>query len=177
MERFLSLFYLIFSLSAHGAVPASTPSIGIGATGALSAPPSNVPLSNPSDSAYAVFSIYAGDNSALTAGNFYPFYKNGSQYRVSSGVKAYCFNNQAFSSGATNTFQLVSSLTFYAFNAGSLTAGGYQSGAAAKYIMITGSISVPTTVPGIYTFDALSYPGIQPGANAGYTIRLDCYEK
>jgi hypothetical protein len=129
-----------------------------------------------------VFSILAGNfASALTSGNVYPFYKNGALYQVTSGKTAYCFNGVAVngSTGGAN-MQLVTDTVTFAFNAttASLTSPVYYAGAAGRTnITTTVSTYVPGSIPGIFTFPSLKWPGFQANNAQGQTLQFDCIEQ
>lgn len=121
-----------------------------------------------------VFTISAGDwVGSLTAGNFYPFYKDGVAYQVTSGKTAYCWGLTG-KAGAASAIQLVSATASFAYNAGSITGGVYQGGVAGKYPQVF--TTAYGRVPGTYSFAATTYPGIQAGASNAIMAKMDCVE-
>lgn len=173
MVNVLSLFLaLILSTNSFAAVvPSGVPSRAIGGTDGFPAP---ISMQN-TDTTY--FMINAGVITA-TSNNFYPFYKNGTQYQVTTGKTARC-EVMVYSSGAGSNlqFQLVSSLTSYAQNAASITSGTYSQGAAGISSFNThptaGTMKAEAIV---YEFAALSYPGIQGLSANNYSVQLFCRE-
>ncbi len=187
MKNFILIAIGVFTAinSWAGAVPAGAPIIGTGATG-LIGPTSNIPLSNPAGGtfstpgAYATFSLHAGSIVAPTVGNYYPLYKNGTAYHVSSGLNmgAICFDMVAntYNSGG-QPYQLMSATASFAYNAGSVTGGVYQCGSSGTYCEWSGlTVNRPDPVPGIYIFGANTYAGYQAGTTNTYGIHMTCYE-
>jgi ribosomal protein L21 len=124
------------------------------------------------------FAIFAGVLSSST-GNFYPFYKNGTQYQVTTGKTCRVEQINLCSTANTNLeLQLVSSLTSYAQNAASITSGTYQGGAVSISAMNTGpTANVFRLFQVPYEFGALSYPGFQALNNTqAYRVILICRE-
>lgn len=176
---YLSLiFSILFSLSANAVAPTSNYNIGLSAVGVSTSPVSNIPLNNLAGAAgtFAVFSLYGGDGGALTATDFYPFYKNGVAYQVTAGKTAYCFNFTA-NNAAAASFQFVSATASFAFGAASITGGVHMGGAAGKYPLESGaSANVVVSIPGTYTFGASTFPGFQIAGNNVLQLHTDCYE-
>jgi hypothetical protein len=79
------------------------------------------------------------------------------------------------SNTAGNKMQLASSLTTFAFNAGSITNGVYQGGASTQYTFALVTANVPATGATMYTFPSAYYPGHQVDATQSTTI-LICKE-
>ena len=183
----MTIFGLIFSLAASAAVPGNAPILTIAAPGqntqALS-----IPLSSLSGTGVnGVFSLYGGCGSGSgTAAHFYPLYKNGlngstSGYQVPAGKTAYCMNVTVSSSGSNNTFQFVSDTAIIPAGANggtTLTSGTYQGGAAGAYTLVAaGSAYNLSSIPGVYTFAANTYVGVQIAAATYYFIHMDCIEQ
>lgn len=124
------------------------------------------------------FTLWGSVNSSAT-GNYYVFYKNGTQYQVTTGKTCRC-EDWGFLSAATNNLQLqlVSSLTSWAQNAASLTSGTYQGGAAGVYPINTGpTANVWRIMHFPYEFVALSYPGFGTGnSTQNYAVFGICRE-
>jgi hypothetical protein len=172
--NFLSLFFALFlSVNSFAAVqPSGVPTKTLGGVDEY---PGSITVSS-TDVSY--FTISATVLSSAT-GNFYPFYKNGTQYQVTTGKTARCEQINIIVGANTNlALQLVSSQTVYAQNAGSITSGTYQGGAVGIYAMNTsGTANKPRVLQNIYEFIALSYPGIQVGnSTQQYMVYLTCRE-
>ena len=186
MERFLVFLFAILSFAANAAVPGNAPILTIAAPGqntqALSLPISQLATG----ASPQVFSLYGGCGTGSgAAAHFYPLYQNGlngstSGYRVTSGKTAYCMNVTATSSGASNSFQLVSDTAVIAGGANgttTLTSGVYLGGAAGAYPLLTETANTPISIPGVYTFGSLTYAGVQIASGAYYYIHMDCFEQ
>ncbi len=188
MEHLLRIIFglLIATNAFASAIPAGAPVIGLGAVAASPAV-SYIPLSNPAGGtfstpgAYATFSLFGGAASTLGANDYYPLYKNGSAYKVSSGlnVGAICIDATASSyPGNSTPFQLFSNTTSFIFGATSLTGTHtFQCGADQTYCHWTGqTVNLPAIVPGMFVFPSGNYVGFQAQAASQYAIHLDCYE-
>lgn len=179
MAWFLILLSLFSQTAFCAAVPSGVPQISIDQIGTMGGKSAIPPSSLSGTGVNGIFSLTAGDGSNnLTAGNFYPFYKNGVAYQVTSGKTAYCFNITLHTSAVANAAQLVSATASFAFNAGSITGGVHQAGAAGKYPMVNQAASTNNGAPqpGTYQFGATTFPGIQSSASATCVVRMDCYE-
>src|ERR1700676_4640624 len=100
-------------------------------------------LTIPEANAQGYFSLSFGTGTA--AGSFSPFFKNGVLYQVTNGKTCVVVHVIVTGPTAANSVQLVHSLTTFTFNAGSITSGAYQGGAAAQYVYSVVSTNVPTT--------------------------------
>lgn len=172
-------FFHQFAMAAI--VPSGVPAIGLGAIGATTIAPSNIPISNPAGAAgtYAVFSLFGGSDAALTSGRFYPLYKDGDAYQVTSGKTAVCFNFRGSGGTGNNLgYQIVSDSVAISFNQSSaLTSGKFQGGASSQYVLITGALSaIKSSEPGIFKTAATRYMGFQVGSSQVYQVSMDCYE-
>ena len=179
MGRFLVLILsALLSLNAFSAVPSGTPSIGIGQASGV-ASPSFIGIDNPSGSNYAMFSLDTGDlGAAFTAGHFYPFFKNGAAYSVTTGKAAYCFNLAGEAQTASNYFAVMTATASFAYNAAAVSNEANWCGAAGKACRGTGSTAAAWVQhPGIYIFASPNiFPGVEGNA-AAMAIHMDCYEK
>lgn len=185
MKTFLSLILALFlplaALAGNGSGNVSNVVGLIGAQSATTVAP-QVIASFGIPAGVSVFSIYAGDwTASVTSGNFYPFYKNGSAYQVSSGKTATCFNITMLINGS-GSIQLMSATASFAFNASSVTGGVYQGGASGRAVITNGSFTggIPLTIPGTYQFTSLTYPGYQVGSGSmdrPPLVHADCYEQ
>lgn len=144
--------------------------LGLGSFGSVG--PSSF-ISIPSTA--TVFTIFAGDSSTVTTGNFYPFYKDGVAFQAgANGTR--CFNLVIIPTTANTSIQLVSATASFAFNAGSLTGGVFQGGATGKYLVPTQAAATQTTWSGIYKFGASTYGGFQAGNTQAFQMHMDCYD-
>lgn len=179
MVNILSVLSLLFAFTASAAiVPSGVPQATLGSAGSVAGSTVISPSAFSGSGVNGIFAIYAGDtNAAATSSNVYPFYKNGTLYQAGANG-AYCWNMVASNGTATQQFQLMHDTVTFAFNAtaASLTAPKYQSGAAGKYILLTGSAGVPGPISSPYKFAANSWPGFQAGANSNYVVSMLCYE-
>ncbi len=182
MGRFLVFIFamsFIFATPVFAAQPSVVPSITIAASG-QQAQGLSIPLSSLSGTGVnGVFSLYGGTGAALTADSFYPLYKNGVAYQVTTGKTAYCFNATLVSSVTNVYFQLLSATASFTFGQSSaLTGPVYQAGATTKYVNNSGpTASAQVPIPGTYTFGALTYVGFQAGNSQQFQIHLECYEQ
>jgi hypothetical protein len=177
----IKLLALLISISAQAATPGAVPSVTVSApganTGSVSIPPSDLSGAG----THGIFSLFIGIGSDVL-NDFYPFIKSGTgaAYQVTAGKTAYCFDGTSSGSPANSLFQLVSATSTFANAASSLTGGVYQSGSANLYPWTTGStINVQGINPGVYSFGATTWPGIQAGGTSttAYTIHMDCFEQ
>lgn len=173
--KLLSLLLLLISPAAFAGNGSGNVSnvAGVGAISSPSAPSTYFAIPSGSQ----VFSLYFGDWAAnAVSGDYYPLFKDGTAYRVTSGKTAICFDIVAFA-GAAAQFQLVSDTAAISVaQAGALTSGKYQAGAATKYIDNVISANTMTLIPGTFQFGSLTYAGFQIGTAAGFTLRMNCYE-
>jgi hypothetical protein len=130
-------------------------------------------LTIPEANSQGYFSLTNGGG--VASGNFGPFYKNGVLYQVTSGKTCMVVSVTLICPAANSGFQFVSSGTTYATNAGSITSGTYQGGAAANYGMYAVTAYVPAHYAIPYSFVSLSYPGLQTNGNSGQAY-LICKE-
>jgi hypothetical protein len=178
-------FFCLLSLEPSFAVvspPASQVAsvVGIGAAGSTASPSSL--LLNQILGSNRVFTITCGGTGGQTSTNFYPCYKDGTAYAVTSGKKAYCFDQTCAGATVNLPYQLVSATAAIAENVGSLTGGVYQGGATQKYPLkcSVGTAHVPYPIAGVYVFDASSavvYPGFQAGSTDTYQLKMNCIEQ
>lgn len=139
--------------------------LGLGGTN-LDGPSLIIPEGN----SQAYFTIYAGGSPG--AGSFGIFLKNGVQYQVTSG-KTFKGVAIIFSAATASVFfQLASSLTLMAQNAGSIVSGTYQFGAAATYGILIPTAYTQFQQSTTYDFASLSYPCIQTGASGVYSVSI-----
>ena len=180
MERYVMLLLSLFlSVSSFAAQPSPSPSIALNGMGSTPAVGSSLlPSMLIGSGVNGIFSLYGGDGATLTAGNFYPLYKNGVAYQVTTGKTAYCFNITDSVGTAAIAFQLLSATASFTFNQSTaLTGGVYQCGAAAKDCAQGGAaISTIYGQPGTYQFAAQTYAGFQAGNSQVYQIHMDCFE-
>lgn len=117
------------------------------------------------------FTVYVGGG--MTAGNFSPFYKDGTAYQVTAGktfqIVKYCI----FSDTTVSKAQLLTSTATIAFNTNSaLTGPKYQGGATTQYAF-TGAVTTfsPTCFSQTFSAAASTYLGIQAGTTAAYYVQ------
>lgn len=191
MKLFYLLLALVFPISSFAASGSGsvTDAIAVGSSPGATVghfqPNTFMSMSRLTDgSSPQVFSIYAAAVSTLTAGNVYPFYKNGVIYQVTSGKKAYCFNFSAVDIVSSNHgIQLLSATATFANNAttGSLTGAVYQGGVAGNYVWLAssgGQTGADTPLPGTYTFGASTFPGYQwQNGTFNSSVHGLCYEQ
>jgi hypothetical protein len=175
----MKLIYLVFliSINAFAATPSSTPSVTNSASGSPTANLNIAPLQLSGSGVNGMFTLFVGGS--MIGGDYYPLYKGGSAYQVTSGKTAWCSNIKASSSTASESFQFISATASYTFGQSTaLTGGVYQCGANSTYCNFTGTTSnLQGPVPGFYSFGSATYPGIQAGGTYTYTVSLDCYEQ
>ena len=104
-----------------------------------------------------------------------PFYKNGVLYQVTNGMTCKVVRIIYQANGDVGQGQLVHSLTTFALGAGSITSGVFQGGAAANYVFVPLTASVPIDFSFPYSFPSQSYPGIQTASGVGVCM-LICKE-
>jgi hypothetical protein len=179
MKLFYALLALLASAPTFAALPAGVPTVTVAAPGSTTGATVISPSMLSGSGVNGIFSLFSGNNSTATAGNFYPFYKNGVAYQVTGGKTAYCFNITASSGAASSFFQLLSATASFTWNQSTaLTGGVYQCGAAATYCAVANStVAVPAPYPGVYSFGASTYVGMQAGNSQYYQIHMDCYEQ
>ena len=183
------LLALFISTASFAAQPGAVPSVTVSASGANTAQVSISPsqLNNPcgSSGSSACFSLYMGYNFG-TANYISPLYFNGAAYHVgansggSTTVKAYCFDITAAAGTGSYIFQLISASASFSQGVAYTALSGqiYQAGAPGNYVDAAGpTANVMGVVPGVYTFAANSYPGVQAAAAAYYQVHMDCYEQ
>jgi len=173
---FLIILSLFVSITAQAVVPSGVPSITLGGAdtypGNLVIPESNI------GSTGGYFTVMAGSASE-GAGDFYPFWKNGVAYQVTSGKTAYCTALMFAGGQAFNTMQLVSATATFANGASSLTGGVYYCGAAGNYCLGSGTAANTYNPMGVsQTFAATTWPGIQTQATGQiYSVLMSCKEQ
>ena len=179
------LLALFISTASFAAQPGAVPSVTVSAPGANTGSVNISPAMLSGTGINKIFSLYMG--LVGTGGNFYGLVYNGAAYQVGAAtgsygtVKAYCFD---VTGGGNYTvgllFQLVSSSNTIAVGGqGSITGTTqYQGGAAGSYPSMTGANNSVAVVPGLFTFNASSYPGVQiQSGTYFYQIHMDCFEQ
>lgn len=174
VRHFYVLVALLFSLSASAAVQTGgVPSVTLGGYGAVQGG-NIIPGSDT-----GTFMLYAQSDSSV-AGHLYPFYKNANLYQVTTGTTCLCSSLKWLESSTADKMQLMSDTATFANDAltGSLTAGKYQSGAAAKYLFVSQTAGNVWNVEQIrYSFTSLTWPGAQTSVNSGnFMVQLSCRE-
>lgn len=128
-----------------------------------------------------IYSVYAGNiNAALSAGGYYPFYKDGSLWQVGNGVTAYCFNKTIGAETQSVRFQLISASNSFSFGGTPSGVIYYQAGAASKYHdIVPASLGLYTLAPapGTFRFSQNYWPGMQTASATAGIYHMDCYEK
>jgi hypothetical protein len=170
MVNVLSLFLLLFSLSAHAIVaPSGVPQIGLGGSN-LNGPWVITSGTN----AEGWFTLHAGGS--VTANQFRAFVKDGgsSQYQVPSGGIT-CFHVTYNAASAGIRMQLASSTAADGVTAASLSAGQkYETGAAAAFGHVTLAAQTNYDEGIVYAFSASAYPYIGSDSTAVWGVTLTC---
>lgn len=181
MVRFLSVFALIFSLSAHAVAPSGVPARTISPTTSVPLGMGSVAIPDVNATVGGMFSLFGGSlQAAITASNVTPFYRDGDLYQVPALTSAYCTG--VYTGDTNNTyFGLMSGTATFAHNTavGSVTGIKYQWGVTngGGFRTLTADINIYKPMQGFYRFKAGTWPGIQVQSATGVVVILDCYEK
>ena len=177
MKTLLLLLSLI-SPPSFAATPGAVPSVTVSAPGANTGSVSISPAMLSGTGVNGIFSLYVGGT--LTAGNYYPLYRNGVAYQVTSGKTAYCFDITSLCTNASYSGQLFSATASFASGAASITGGVYQCGVTPGYCIVSSpTASTTTVVPGVYSFGSGTYPGFvaYTGSTPVWQLHMDCFEQ
>lgn len=145
--------------------------LNVGGAGTVPAP-----LMIPEANSQGYFCLYGGGN--VTNNGFGPLVKNGVAYQVPNGKTCKVVGGIFACSAAGDTFQLCSATSTIAQQAGSLTGGVYQGGAAAISCIVTAAASIPTVMGITYSFAQNTFAGWQNVASGTnyFSIILVCKE-
>lgn len=168
MKKFILALFLVSQFALAGTAQVNSV-VNMG--GIENSSTSTMPLEKVGAASGDFVSLKAGfdTGAATTAGNFYPFYKNGTPYQVPVGKSFHVTKTCSESPGGSNLYwQMVSDTASISFDqAGALTSGTYESGAAARYsnrTHFTAATWECSSFP--YVFAASTYPAIQIGTGA-----------
>ena len=126
---------------------------------------------------YFMLAAGAKNNTARTADNFYPFYKNGVAYQVTAGKTAYCSQLVAIDDTGNSRIQLVSGTASIAWDAATVTGAVYEGGFTTGYVHASGNGAwIPSVNQILYAFGASTFPGVQESGTRVIGITLMCKE-
>lgn len=179
MVRSLISIFLVFSLCFKAQAALVTDGVGSAALAGVSV--NLAPTAGPTIADGMLGTWFGLDCSELnpTSGRFFSCYKNGTQYKVSSGKTAWCTGLYHMSSGASQQWQFVDDSDTFD-NAAALSSGNYQSGASAAYSMVSSPTANQwTNEPGfLIGFAQNRWVGVQlqNGTSNNHYIRISCRE-
>lgn len=165
MRNLISLFLVLCSTSVFAATGSGNISNVLNLGGVSKE--TNLTINEPNSQGY--FTLYGG-NSAPTAGNYIPLYKDGTAYQVGSGktfkVIKICYFN---STGAVG-FQLVAATAPIANDAATITGGVYMNGVASLYPMRSEAANVYTCFGTTYSIAQNLYVGLQQNTGTPHSV-------
>lgn len=177
LSLFLALFLPIVALAGNGSGNVSSV-ITLGGLGS-SLGNTTIPVPATSASASTFFTLSAGNNVAT---NLYvnAFFKPGTttQYQVTAGKVAYCYQAEYVLSGAGSGLQLMYDTATYTANSAASGTAKFQGGATTIPLYLMTTAYVPIVSGFAWNFPASSYPGFQyiGGANQVVSVQLICQE-
>ena len=165
-----------FAEAANAPGPAYTAGVGMSSATAptLTVPPNSITGST-SVEKQGCFTLTCGEGygSTLATASFYPCFKDGVLYKVSTGNSAHVTTIES-SSSTTNTDYQFESRTDAPPVGGSAASGTgavFQTRGTALYPNPTGQSRAWLNEGFIYTFGSATYPQIQVDSNAGYIVK------
>ena len=175
MKSFLLALFLL-SGAANAAQPGAVPAVSTNAYGTSAGPTNISPSMLTGTGVNGIFSLHVGDSSNLVTTDFYPLYKNGVNYFVTTGHTAYCWA-PLVQGVVGNGFQFVSSTAPIPYPSTSISNGVFQGGASGKYPNLITASSAYLAIGGNYQFGSATYAGIQVIGSVVLSIHMDCFEQ
>jgi len=119
-----------------------------------------------------------GFGSTLSTASFYPCFKDGVLYKVSTGNTCHVLSATTSSSTTNTGYQLETRTDAPPVGGSSASGTGavFQQGATALYPNVTGQSKAWLTEGFEWTAASATYLQIQPDSNAGYIVKLHCIE-
>jgi len=186
MRNLISLFLFLVLFSANVFAASGSGNVSsVGSFGGfnLSSSQINFPLSGITGSAtvssQGLFTITCGRfDASLVANNFYPCYRDGVAYQVTTGSSFHQLQaSYVANTGVLIPFQTVSASATIAFPSVSLTGGIYESGATTIYTRTTSATaSLWASDSAVQTYGSARFVGIQWSSATQGIVKITGFE-